>query len=290
MSDDPNGGGNDARREFAAAFRSRGFVLVLGVMLCAALGLNTAQRAMKLHFQKERVELRRTLDRLPAELGPWLKVVDTQLGDDVEHTLATKDYVQRTYVDTRKLRDAAEVAELKALSGAAREQRVEQIRQRDASAVVNLHVAYYTGLIDTVAHVPERCYVAGGYNPENADVVALAAFPNVPGRSPNLKVKYAEYRDRARPQQPVRDIAYCFQVNGKYEFDSIKGVRFRLQNIFEKYGYYAKIELATFLGDDTKRAQSTMADFLSFAMPEIELCLPDWHAITGQDAPLNAGQ
>ena len=280
---------DDAKREFAAAFRNRGFVLVLGVMLCAALGLNTAQRAMKLHFQKERVELRLTLDRLPADLGPWLKVIDTQLGEDVEHTLATKDYIQRTYLDTRKLKPA-EVAELRALAGTAREQRVESIRQREPAAIVNLHVAYYTGLIDTVAHVPERCYVAGGYNPENTDVVALRAFPNVPGRSPNLKLKYAEYRDRARPQQPVRDIAYCFQVNGKYEFDSIKGVRFRLQNIFEKYGYYAKIELATFVGDDTRLAQATMADFLSFAMPEIERCLPDWHAITGQDAPLNSGQ
>ena len=77
---------------------------------------------------------------------------------------------------------------------------------------------------------------------------------------------------------PARNVAYCFQVNGKYEFDSIKGVRFRLQNIFEKYGYYAKIELATFLGNDSAKARATMADFLSHAMPELEKCLPDWHA------------
>ena len=34
-------------------------------------------------------------------------------------------------------------------------------------------------------------------------------------------------------------MAYIFQVNGKYENDSVR-VRLRLQDLLERYGYYAK--------------------------------------------------
>jgi hypothetical protein len=277
------------KRELRAAFRNRGFVVVFAIMCVAALGLNGAVRAMNLHFRKERVELRKELELLPARLGPWLKVTDTQLSADVEHTLATKQYISRTYLDTRRL-SPAEIASIEAAAGDARDRRVDELARRDPAAMIYLHVAYYTGMVDTVAHVPERCMVGGGFNPENPAVVALPVFAGVPGRSPGLNVKYTEYRNKAHPTQPKRNVAYFFQVNGTYEHDSIKGVRLRLQNIFERHGYYAKIELATFLGDDTKKAQATMADFLSFAMPEIEACLPDWRGLTGADAPLNRGQ
>ena len=271
-------------------FRDRAFTCVFAIMLVAALGLNTAVQGMHLHFAKERVELRRDLDRLPSQLGPWLKVIDTQLDPETEHTLGTRQYIQRDYVDTRRL-SPAELTQAKTLLGSARDQFVQQLRGRDPAAVVTLHVAYYTGMVDTVAHVPERCYVGGGFNPENPAIVSLPAFPNTPGRDPNVTFKYVEFRDRGRPMLGTRNVAYCFQVNGKYEYDSIQGVRFRLQNIFEKYGYYAKIELCTFQGSgQTEQAKATMADLLSHAMPEIEKCLPDWHAVTGEDAPLNRGQ
>lgn len=281
---------DEVKREFFAAFRNRGFVVVLAIMVLAALGLNATVRAMNLHFRKEPVALRRELDQLPSRLGPWMKLTDTRLPTEIEHTLGTKNYISRAYVDTRRL-PAGEAERLEALPSEKREQRVNELAMRDdARAIVYLHVAYYTGLVDTVAHVPERCMVGGGFNPENPAVVSLPVFKDVPGRSPGLKVKYSEYRDKARPTIPKRDVAYVFQVNGAYEYDSIEGVRKRLQNILEKHGYYAKIELATFLGEDTAAAQGTMTDFLASAMPEIERCLPDWTAITGKPSELNSGQ
>lgn len=278
------------KREFFATFRNRGFVIVLTIMFVAALGLNTAVRAMNLHFRKEPVTLRHELDQLPSRLGPWLKVTDTRLGAEIEHTLGTKNYISRVYLDTRRLKPDT-LAKIEAMPPAEREQRAGDVAMRDdPAAMIYLHCAYYTGMVDTVAHVPERCMVGGGFNPENPGVITLPAFKDVPDRSPGLNLKYTEYRNRARPGEPKRNVAYFFQVNGKYEHDSISGVRLRLQNIFEKYGYYAKVELATFLGDDTKAAQATMTDFLTFAMPEIERCLPDWHAVTGEPAELNRGQ
>jgi hypothetical protein len=278
------------KRELFAAFRNRGFLVVFAIMLIAALGLNTAVRAMNLHFRKESVALRKELEQLPSRLGPWMKVTETRLGSDIEHTLGTTNYISRAYVDTRRLKPA-DVEKLEAMTPDQRERRASELAMRDdPRAVIYLHTAYYTGLVDTVAHVPERCMVGGGFNPENPGVINLPVFEGVPDRSPGLNLKYIEFRDRARPSIPKRDVAYFFQVNGKYEHDSISGVRRRLQNIFEKYGYYAKVELATFLGDDTKGAQAVMADFLQHAMPEIERCLPDWKAVTGEEAELNRGQ
>ena len=278
------------KREFAAAFRNRAFVVVFAIMFVAALSLNTVVRAMNMHFQKEPVSLRRELDELPSRLGPWLKVTDTRLGAEIEHTLGTTNYISRAYLDTRRL-SAAEVARIEAMKPDERDRRTNEIAMRDdPAAVIFVHCAYYTGMVDTVAHVPERCMVGGGFNPENPSVVTLPAFKDVPGRSPGVAVKYTEYRNRARPGEPKRDVAYFFQVNGCYEHDSISGVRLRLQNIFQKYGYYAKVELANYRGDDAKAAQATMADFLTHAMPEIERCLPDWHEVSGERAELNNGQ
>ena len=50
----------------------------------------------------------------------------------------------------------------------------QQLRVRDKQiaigslppdALVNFAVTYYTGLVDTVAHIPDRCYVADGFEP-----------------------------------------------------------------------------------------------------------------------------
>ena len=38
-----------------------------------------------------------------------------------------------------------------------------RIRPKNPKAVVNLGLTYYTGLVDTVAHIPDRCYIADGY-------------------------------------------------------------------------------------------------------------------------------
>ena len=75
-------------------------------------------------------------------------------------------------------------------------------------------------------------------------------------------------------------VAYVFHTNGHYEDDPL-GVRQTLQNLLERYGYYAKIELMTLgseTADDSQMASQTMADFLTAAKPQIELCLPDWNS------------
>ena len=278
------------RSELSAIFRQKGFVLALLVIAAAALGLNTTMQSVGLYFKKERVELRKPLDVLPKMMGPWLQVSkDVPLPEEQEHSLGTKDYITRTYLDTRTMQ-GFDLTRWSALSDEARGRAIQLVQQQRPAALVNLHLAYYTGLADTVAHVPERCYVGGGYDPVNPQVMRLEPFRNVPGRNANLNVKYTEFVDRAQSQPRRQNVAYFFQVNGAYEHDSIGGVRVRLQNIREKFGYYCKVEMLAHVNDDAELARRTMSDLMQHALPEIEKCLPDWKAVTGQPAVLNDGQ
>ena len=138
-----------------------------------------------------------------------------------------------------------------------------------------------------VAHVPERCFVANGQDPVNPATISLPVFKSDAGRKSDLQMRYVEFRDRDRTTSSVSNVAYVFQVNGAYESDSLGGVRARMQDIFQKYVYYAKIELMMHLANDAKGAQAVMTDFLTHAMPEVEKCMPDWKAVTGQEPDLN---
>ena len=273
--------------EIAAAFRQKGFVVAFVILLFAAVGLNAAINFGGLEFRKKSVELRRDLNAIPESLGPWEMAMDVRLPEEFEHSLGTKIYISRQYVDSRIVPKAQVEAIRKLPDDAQRQNALGALIHRNPRAVISFHVPYYTGMADTVAHVPERCYVANGQDPEHPDTIRLPVFANVPGRKPDLQMRYVEFRDRDRTASSVQNVAYVFQVNGAYESDSLGGCRARMQDIFQKYVYYAKIELAMHVGEDAKAAQATMADFLTHAMPEVEKCLPDWKAVTGKDADLN---
>lgn len=276
-----------SKAEIAAAFRQKGFLIAFTVFFLAAIGLNAAINFGGLEFRKERVELRRDLNAIPEVLGPWVMALDVRLPEEFEHSLGTKVYISRQYVDSRLVPKAQVDAIRKLPDDMQRQQAVGELIRRNPRAVINFHVPYYTGMADTVAHVPERCYVANGQDPVNPATVRLPVFKDVPDRQPDLVVRYVEFRDRDRTSSSVANVAYAFQVNGAYEFDSLGGVRRRMQDIFQKHVYYAKIELMMHMGDDAKGAQAIMADFLSNAMPEVEKCLPDWKAVTGETPDLN---
>jgi hypothetical protein len=272
------------RRVFAQPAFVAG-VLVLGV---SALGLNVAVQAMKLHFKKQPVPLARPLATIPTNLGPWHQVSrDQPLDGEMQEALGTDQYVFRDYVDTRRVSGPV-VRQLEALQAqiakAADPQEVERLRRewgaligtiraRDPQAVVNLAVTYYTGLADTVAHVPDRCYVADGYQPTSYDETSWPIGPD----GAQVPVRFINFEDQANQASVTKSVAYFFHVNGHFE-PSPLGVRRSLQNLFEKHGYYAKVELLTLIRDREQSA-AVMTDFLSAALPEVQKTLPDWQAV-----------
>lgn len=244
------------------------FVIAMIVLGSSAVALEGATRFLKLHFRKERVELRQALEQISSPFGPWVQVSeDTPLPEDIEHTLGTSNYIFRDYLDSRVFNQET-IDSFKGKSAIERKQQFLELQQKTPEGAISLSLTYYTGLVDTVAHVPDRCYIADGYDVASADNLKWPAG----GR--NLAVRYLSFEDTTGVQRVSRNVAYLFQANGKYVAGPID-VRIVLQDLFARYGYYAKIELMTTMSDRDKSAK-IMDDFLGHAMAPIEMALPDW--------------
>jgi hypothetical protein len=188
----------------------------------------------------------------------------------------------RARFTTSSLTDQAAMitAALKGRTGTERAGIIRSLEIRGHSGdVVHLGLTYYTGLVDTVAHIPDRCYIADGYEPSSYTVPTWRLGPDAGGKYLSLPVRLISFEDSTGTNRVSKCVAYVFHTNGHYESDPL-GVRQTLEDLTERYGYYAKIELMALVPSvsegDISVASSAMADFLSSARPEIEKCLPDW--------------
>lgn len=257
----------------APAAKPWAFILVTVILLSCALGLTTATNFMKLHFKKLPIPPARPLTDLPSRLGPWMQVsIDEPLGHEMLEALGTDKYVFRTYVDTRVGNLGSKLDQLKDRSNKERMGAVAAIQEVAPGAVINVALTYYTGLADTVAHIPERCYIADGYDVSKYDVVSWDAMKGRPG---DEKARCIVFEDTTPGRKSVsRNVAYFFNCNGQYMNDSIM-VRRTLADLFQTHGYYMKVEMQTF-NLKPEEYSRVMNDFLTYLLPEAEKCLPDW--------------
>jgi hypothetical protein len=259
---------------FQRAFKQPAFVLATVVLAVAAIGLNTAVARLQVHFKKSPLPLRHDLSTIPGQFGKWVQVsVDQPLDKELQDTLGTDKYIFRDYIDTSVFTDPATVA---GFTGKTHDERMEllaKLQTQHPEGVINCDVTYYTGLVDTVAHIPDRCYIASGYEPTD---YIYPVWDLGPDRK--IGVRFINFEDQTGPAQIARNVAYFFHVNGHYESDP-EMVRARLQNLLEKYGYYAKVELMTAMTDQNRSA-AVMQDFLRQALPGIEATFPDWAGTT----------
>ncbi len=271
----------------APARRSQpGFLLAAGILAFSAVGLNVAVSALQLHFKKQPVYPVADLSTVPARLGPWVQVSkDEPLDHAIQETLGTDLYVFRDYVDSRKV-TPEELAAFDGKDSRERKDLVGRLQMARPDAVINCAVTYYTGMVDTVAHIPERCYVADGYQPSSHQTrtwdegPAFAGNPG-PGGEPShdLDVEYINFEDQTGAARVTKRVAYCFFADGRWESDPI-GVRERLQDLRSKHGFYSKIELMTII-PDADTCERVMRDFLAYALPPVQKCYPDWNSVEG---------
>jgi Protein of unknown function (DUF3485) len=256
----------------AGVYSQRVFLVVVAVLTLAAAGLNGAVQFMQLHFKKQPVPMRQTFAKaIPQVMGPWVRVTNQETIDaDVLHVLGTDKFMICSYVDTSKFGKSPEQILALFAGRTFDEQRNElfQLTVANPAAVLALNLTYYTGKADTVAHIPERCYVGDGYSTEQAGYASWTiGDQTLPVRS----LKFA--RDTGRRPIPC-NVAYFFHVNGRYEADSLK-VRAELQNLFRRYGYYAKFEMRCDT-DDRAAAEESMRSFMAVARPAFESAMPVW--------------
>ncbi len=257
-------------------------IVAVATLLVCGLGFRFAVRAAHAFLAKAPVELRLPLTEIPKRLHHWEATgPDAQLTAEVEEALGTRKYIDRAYVGT-----------------------VGRQEQR-----VMVHVAYYTGLIDAVPHVPDRCLSAGGWVtqglPQNVplplDRTAWVADPDhrnlgtgesyslltfshhVTGDDVTVRMPVGEFKLRTtefRGGDQLDDrifAGYFFIANGQTT-PSPEGVRKFAFDLTTQYAYYTKIQFTMFVTQDATIEDfvTTVTDLANELLPELMWCLPDW--------------
>ncbi|UCD74964.1 MAG: exosortase-associated EpsI family protein [Phycisphaerales bacterium] len=257
------------------------FIVACVALVLSGIGFRAAVGLLNVHLTKEPVPLRQSLPTLPSRLEQWKKIgEDGVLVAEVIETLGTEDFLDRNY----------------AVDG------------RAASGLISLHLAYYTGFIDTVPHVPDRCFEAGGWRkqtlPKNYDLpmdrsgwqpdpdqvhpggerYQRVTYPNpITDKPVTVRMPIGDYQLRVtefqRPQQPdVRLYAgYFFIANGRTTASpwDVKRLAF---NQTDKFAYYIKVQFTVF-GDQSFEVADFMervSEFAPLLLPRLMRCLPDW--------------
>jgi hypothetical protein len=281
-----------ALRRAAAHSLGRGaFVAVVVVLCVSALGLNATVSFLQLHFKKRALPLavRSLIDPqegMPVQVGDWLAVsTDQPVDPEIRQVLATDQYLFRDYVNTRRW-PREQMASLRSLPASQYDAALSQLEAQSPQSVLKVAITYYTGLADTVAHIPERCYVADGFNVSQYETkrAVCGSYPN--GKPREVSFRLIHFEDQTARGRVARDVAYLFHVDGEYESDSL-AVRNRMASLTERYGYYAKVEVMTTAPPGRGQEQDTlnvdaMVDFFTAALPQLEKRLPDWRRVHEQ--------
>jgi len=122
-------------------FNNPAFWVAVGVLAASSVAMSTAISYFRIYLKKEPIQapMGRQVNALPIESESFFRVgTDQRMSKEIEEVLGTQNYVSRQYV------------ERKAAPG------------RDEPRLLQVHLAYYTGMIDTVPHVPDRCMVGAG--------------------------------------------------------------------------------------------------------------------------------
>ena len=255
--------------------------------------------ALRYQLTKRPIEAELKLPSLPMQTEGWRCISSQQLGAEMLEELGTQNYVTRAFV-----RNAG---------GSQSEQ-----------SPIELHAAYYTGMIDTVPHVAERCLVGAGFTitggtrniPLNLDLKKWNRT-TLPG-SDEVVLSRRSYQTRevigtdgttrkvaVRPQVLLpRGIegatlrvtefvapsgghklqaGYFFIANGKIA-GSAEEVRTLSFDLRAEYAYYLKVQFSGMF-DSPEELVAHASSLLGELLPDVMLCVPDWHAVEAGDYP-----
>jgi hypothetical protein len=234
----PQAGERTTRTARAAATPRRAnsprFYICVGILLLAAVSMQSVAALLGGYFRKEAVPLKRPLDALDqAKLLPEYephRIPLKPLSPETVENLGAEQYLQWNLVD--QSRDPA-----------------------DPTAVVRLFITYHTGQPDLVPHNPKECYAAGGADYQDETIITVEVA-RADGETVEIPVSVLEFEPARRAGTPGQRlvVAYFFYTNGKY-VTSRTGVRTATLNLWDRYAYYSKIELS-FTDDRFERLPS----------------------------------
>ncbi len=247
------------------------FLIAAGILLLSGIGLQWVIHSFQVFLSKEAIELRRPLYLMPENVGPYiLENQEPDLTPEIEAVLGAKAYITREYRDTR-------------------------LEPQAPGALVRLHVAYWTGTPDTVIHVPEVCYVGGGaqgrqfenlFRELDSELIVEDENGGYTARNdngeniniPDRKVPLRVFHFVPKGGDKQHTVAYFFTANGSF-MGTTERVRTLVFDVRDKYAYWCKVEVLPMEIHDREQAVAKVVDFLSYALPEIMTCLPDWNDV-----------
>ena len=260
------------------------FVIACVLLVLGGVGLQAGANALNVYLRKEPVNLRRSLANLPATIGDWSLLSDYRVSEAAAEELGTELYISRAYGNA-------------------------------TGGLLNIHLAFYTGQIDVVPHVPDRCMVAGGLVERHPEPVQYTLAIDQEGwradaeheidgepylisetkdwltgvtedvRMPagELVLRTSEFVDPKKPEERIH-AGYFFIANGRLT-PNPGGVRLLAFNPSERYAYYCKVQFTARGGSDFDEQifLSQVTDMLDELLAEVMRCLPDWAEVQIDD-------
>ncbi|HVZ94799.1 MAG TPA: hypothetical protein VG797_09840 [Phycisphaerales bacterium] len=271
-------------------FRSVVFWAALATVGLSAAGFAAGTHILGVHLSKKPVIAVDpagkpvALRTLPAKVPGWERFRDDEImSKEGTEELGTENYVSRIYRRT-------------------------DTKPGQPESFLDFHCAYYTGTIDTVPHVPERCFVGRG----GMEIAGPSQLVDVPidtsrfladaeidsdkfgvlytSRSPVTHTRFRLPRGieklqllvtpfRAAKSDRVLYAGYFFIANGRVvaTADAVRTMAFSLENV---YSYYMKVEFRSITAQSASELAAMAGKLLDELLPEIAQRVPDWVQVT----------
>lgn len=265
---------------------SPAYVAALVLLATSAAGMSTILRLYNIHLQKKPIyaEGGLAVRSLPIETERWVRVgTDKKESAEALDALGTDNYVSRVYA----LKDPPDP---------------------EKPVLIELHAAYYTDMIDTVPHVPERCFLAGGWQ-QSGDASSVPVpldssrwMPDGSGPalvqitnpySPSRGRRVRLFRDADKLQMRVTPFehggsniraGYFFIANGG-TVARAEDVRLLAFDLSTDYAFYLKVQFnSTTMGSDEELV-SAAGSLLDDLLGDLMLCVPDWVKVQAGEYP-----
>lgn len=272
-------------------------LVATGSLLAGAVGTIVYVETQGIHLRKLKIMPAdgRYVDALPKQFGEWETVgADARMAKEAVDALGTDNFVSRNYLAPRDSAIAREV-----------------FGEDDAKPIaVSLHVAYYTGMVDTVPHVPERCLVGAGMQIAGPaanyaiplDRSRLIADPSVPedvlaSMEPDggqiMMARSAETFSRVRLPPNLDELAmritpfrggeseqeffsgYFFLANGEL-VPNANQVRLKAFELEDDYAYYMKVQFTCSDVRTPEELATVAGSMLDGMFADLMLRTPDW--------------
>ncbi len=278
---------------------SPAFIVCLGVLIGGGLAFRSTVAALKFQLSKRPIEAELKLPSLPSQTDRFKAISDRQESAEMLEVLGTQNYVTRAYVRTEEAADPA-------------------------ADIIELHAAYYTGMIDTVPHVPDRCLVGAGFTitggtrhvPLNLDLSPWNRATLDGGDEPVYTRRCYRTRDSIGPDGNEKKVLIRPQVRlprgieavglrttqfatpsgdrklqAGYFFianggiaSSPEEVRTLAFDLRADYAYYLKVQFSGSF-ETAEELAEVAADLLEDVLPDLMLCAPDWYEVERGEYP-----